>query len=67
VLERAGFSKRAVAGGIYIANAPGRPYERPLLYVELDGEVAKLPLPPAALRGYGRVLAFAVDGEELVP
>ena len=67
VVERAGFSKRVVAGGIYVANAPGRPFERPLLYVELDGKVAKLPLPPSALRGYGKVLAFAVDGEELIP
>jgi hypothetical protein len=67
VLERAGFSKRAVAGGIYVANAPGRPYERPLLYVERDGDVEKLPLPPVVLRGYGRALAFAVDGEELIP
>jgi len=67
VVERAGFSKRVVAGGIYVANAPGRPFERPQLYVELDDKVAKLPLPPSALRGYGTVLAFAVDGEELVP
>jgi hypothetical protein len=67
VVERAGFSKRVVPGGIYVANAPGRPFERPLLYVDLDGRVSKLPLPPAALRGYGTILAFAVDGEELVP
>ncbi len=67
VIERAGFSKRIVAGGIYVANAPGRPFEHPLLYVELDGDVAKLPLPQAVLRGYGSTLAFAVDGEELVP
>jgi len=68
VVERAGFSKRVVAGGIYVANAPGRPFEHPLLWVELDEDrIAKLPLPPAVLRGYGRVLAFAVDGEELVP
>lgn len=67
VLERAGFSKRAVAGGIYVASGPGRPYERPLLYVELGDDVAKLPLPPAVLRGYGKALVFAVDGEELLP
>ncbi len=68
VMERAGFAKRIVPGGIYVANGPGRSFESPLLYVEPDGGgVSKLPLPVSALRGYGTTLAFAVKGEELIP
>jgi hypothetical protein len=68
VIERAGFAKHVVPGGIYVADGPGRPFESPLLYVEPDdGGVSKLPLPASALRGYGATLAFAVKGEELIP
>jgi len=68
VIERAGFAKRVVPGGIYVAYGPGRPFETPLLYVEPEGsEVSKLPFPPSTLRGYGATLAFAVKGEELIP
>jgi len=68
VIERAGFAKRVVPGGIYVAYGPGRPFESPLIYVDPDdGSVSKLPLPPSTLRGYGQTLAFAVNGEELIP
>jgi hypothetical protein len=68
VMERAGFAKRVVPGGIYVASGPSRSFESPLLYVEPDGGgVSKLPLPASALQGYGTTLAFAVKGEELVP
>jgi hypothetical protein len=68
VTERAGFSKRTVAGGLEVANEPGRPYERPSLWVDGgDGRIRKLPLPASAVGRYGDALVFAVDGEELVP
>jgi hypothetical protein len=68
ITERAGFSKRVVAGGVYVALAPGRAFEHPLVYVERsDGSVTRLPMPAAALRRYGDALAFAVNGEELTP
>jgi hypothetical protein len=67
ILERAGFSKRVLAGGIHVANAPGS-YAHPSLYVELgDGRVEKLPMPAEVLQGYGELLSFAVNGEERVP
>jgi hypothetical protein len=66
--ERAGFSKRVVPGGIYVASAPGRPFEHPAVWVERsDGRVVRLAMPGSALRRFGAVLAFAVDGEELPP
>jgi hypothetical protein len=68
ITERAGFSKRVVAGGIYVANAPGRPFERPSVYVErTDGSIARVALPESVLHRYGEALAFAVNGEELIP
>jgi hypothetical protein len=66
LLERAGFSKRVVPGGIYVASGPGRPFEHPAVYVERsDGRVVRLPMPGSALRRYGAAFAFAVGGEEL--
>jgi hypothetical protein len=65
VMEIAGFSKHPVPGGVYVANAPGRPYESPSLWIEQRrGRIKMLPLPVAALSRYGDVLVFAVDGEE---
>jgi hypothetical protein len=68
VVERAGFSKRPLPGGVYVANAPGRPYESPSLWIERSrGKITRLPLPAAALSRYGDALVFAVDGEEQRP
>jgi len=68
VTERAGFSKRAVPGGVYVANVPGRPFERPSLWIDRgNGRIARLPLPGAALGRYGDALVFAVGGEEQAP
>jgi hypothetical protein len=68
VTERAGFSRHPVPGGIHVANAPGRPFERPSLWAEgPGGRIRKLPLPASALGRYGDALVFAVDGEELLP
>jgi hypothetical protein len=68
VMERAGFSRRPLPGGVYVANAPGRPYESPSLWIERSrGRITRLPLPAAALSRYGDALVFAVDGEEQRP
>jgi len=68
VLERAGFSKHALPGGVYVENSPGRPYLRPSLWVERRrGKLTRLPLPASALSRYGDALVFAVDGEEQQP
>jgi hypothetical protein len=68
VMEVAGFSKHPVPGGVYVANAPGRPYESPSLWIEQRrGKIKRLPLPAAALSRYGDALVFAVDGEEQTP
>lgn len=65
VLERAGFSKRTIPGGIHVAELPGNPWERPSLWIERTrGRIEKLPLPANALDRYGDALVFAVDGEE---
>ena len=68
VIERAGFSKRSVAGGVYVAIAPGRAFLRPSLWFDRgSGRIARLPLPAAALGRYGDALVFAVGGEEQAP
>ena len=68
ITERAGFSKRVVAGGVYVALAPDRAFQHPSVYVERsDGSVTRFAIPASVLRRYGDVLAFAVAGEELVP
>ena len=65
VTERAGFSKRSVPGGIWVANTPGRPFEHPSLWIDRGrGRIERLPLPASALGRYGDALVFAVDGEE---
>jgi len=68
ILERAGFSKRMVAGGIFVPNAPARPWERSLLYVDRDdGKTAMIPIEPSLLARPGGALRFAVKGEEQEP
>jgi hypothetical protein len=68
VMERAGFSKHAVPGGVYVENTPGRPYVRPSLWVERGrGKLVRIPLPASALSRYGDALVFAVDGKEQAP
>lgn len=68
VTERAGFSRHPIPGGIHVATEPGRAFERPSLWVEATkGRIRKLPLPASVLGRYGDALAFAVDGEELIP
>jgi hypothetical protein len=68
VLERAGFSKHAVQGGVYVENTPGHPYLRPSLWIERGrGKLLRIPLPASALRRYGDALVFAVDGKEQTP
>jgi len=68
VMERAGFAKHALPGGVYVGNAPGRPYLEPSLWVEhRRGKLTRLPLPASALSRYGDALVFAVDGEEQPP
>jgi hypothetical protein len=68
VMEIAGFSKHPVPGGVYVANAPGRPYESPSVWIEQRrGKIKLFPLPAAALSRYGDALVFAVNGEEQSP
>ena len=68
LIERAGFSKRVVGGGLHVALGSERPYEHPTLYVDLgDGNLKKIPLPESVARRYGETLVFAVNGEELLP
>jgi hypothetical protein len=68
ILERAGFSKRSVAGGLFAASGSEAAIARPMLYVERpNGNLAKLPLPAAVLGAWGDGLSFAVKGREVVP
>ena len=68
VIERAGFSKRSVAGGVYVPIGPGRAFEHPSLWIDRgNGRIARLPLPAATLGRYGDALVFAVAGEEQAP
>ena len=65
VIERAGFSKRSVPGGVWVELGPGQPYQRPALWIERGrGGIERLPLPVSALSRYGDALVFAVGGEE---
>ena len=64
VIEKAGFSKRSVPGGIWVELSPGGP-RRPALWVERSGgRIERLPLPVSALSRYGDALVVAVGGEE---
>jgi len=68
ILERAGFSKRSVGGGLFAASGSEAALARPLLYVERpNGRLAKLALPPAVLGAWGDDLCFALEGREVVP
>lgn len=68
ILERAGFSKRLVAGGIFVPNTAVRPWDHPMIYVDRDdGRTAKIPITPSFASGDRGVLRFAVDGEEQEP
>jgi hypothetical protein len=68
LVERAGFSKRVVGGGLHVALGPGRPFEHPTLWVDRGGgRLEKVALPDSVARRYGETLVFAVDGEELLP
>lgn len=68
ILERAGFSKRTVAGGLFAAAGSEAALARPLLYVERpNGNLAKLALPADVLRAWGDDLCFALKGREVVP
>lgn len=65
VIERAGFAKRSVPGGVWVELGPGRPFERPALWLDRgSGRIERLPLPVSALSRYGDALVFAVDGQE---
>jgi hypothetical protein len=68
IREHAGFSKRSVKGGLYAPWGSEAALARPELYVERpDGRIAKMPLPAAALRAWGKDLGFAVRGRDYEP
>ena len=68
VVERAGFAKRSLPGGIWLELGPGATFRRPALWIELGrGRIERLPLPVSALSRYGDALVFAVGGEEQAP
>lgn len=68
ILERAGFAKRTVGGGIFVPSATATPWERAFVYVDRDdGRLAMIPIPAALLGHPDGPLRFAVKGEEQGP
>src|SRR5215468_2036576 len=63
ILERTGFAKRTVAGGIFVPSGAADPWERAQVYVDReDGRMLKI-----AIERADGALRFAVKGEEQEP